>query len=54
MNSLPCKAAAEKNKEAEFLVVARAVVPQLQRVCVARQPPNTHLAENRLSTDFCD
>ena len=48
------KAAVEHNTEAEFLIVAQAEYLQQQHICVGRRSPNTYLAENRLSNDFCD
>ena len=39
---------------AEVPVSVHAVVPQLLHIYVASQCPITHLAEKRLSTDFCD
>lgn len=53
-DSLPCEMAVKKNYNAEVPVFAHAVVPQLQHIYAASLLPITHLAEKRLSTDFCD
>jgi len=39
---------------AQFPVFAHAVGPQLQNICIASKSPITHLAEKRLSINFCD
>lgn len=54
VDSLPCNATVVNNYNAEVPVRGHAVVPELQHLYAASRSPNTHLAENRLSTDFCD
>lgn len=54
VDSLPSNATVVNNYNAEVPVRGHAVVPELQHLYAASRSPNTHLAENRLSTDFCD